>query len=145
MYGFNARSIVERMSGLVQRLRDLYSWWSLELLGDGEAHLQGLRLLKENLSPSQRHQLELLNYFDVVGGKTGTLYRIHFGDQMNIAQLDASGKRVDGLCFLPEGGLPVGDTMLAQKIALELFETDALRSAVHLLPWRVAHPPYNRR
>jgi len=131
------------MSGLIQKLRDFCSWWSLEPLGDKKAHQQGLRLLRQNLSPSQRNQLELLNYFDVVGGKTGALYRIHLGDRMNIAQLDANGERVRGLCFLPKGGLPVGDTMLAQKVALELFEIDALRAATHLLPWEVPYPPFN--
>jgi hypothetical protein len=134
------------MSGLFQRLRDIYSYWfSLELQAGGQAHLQGLRLLKENLTPSQREQLELLDYFDVAGGKTGTRYRIHLGDRMNIAQLDASGTRVRGLCFLPKGCLPVGDTMLAQKLALELFEVEALRRATHLLPWEVPYPPYNFR
>src|SRR5688572_33071768 len=119
------------MSGLVRRLRDLCYWWVLEPLVEEKAHQQGLRLLKQNLSPSQRHQLEFLDYFDVVGGKTGTRYRIHLGDRMNVAQLDASGTRVRGLCFLPIGGLPVGDTMLAQKLALELFEVEALRRATH--------------
>ena len=133
------------MSGLVQRLRYLCGWWSLELLGDEKAHRQGLRLLKQNLSPGQSNQLELLNYFDVVGGKTGTLYRIHMGDRINVAQLDASGNCVGGLCFLPKGGLPIGDTMLAQKLALELFEIEALRAATHLLPWEMPHPPYNFR
>ena len=46
------------------------AWWSLELLANGEAHREGLRLLKENLTPRQRHQLEVFNYFDVVGGVT---------------------------------------------------------------------------
>src|SRR5262245_13917451 len=143
--GFNAPSMVQRMSGLVQRLRDLCCWWSLELLRDEKAHQQGLRLLKQNLSPSQRIQLEMLNYFDVVGGKTGTLYRIHLGDRMNIAQLDTSDNRVRGICFLPQSDLPVGDTMLAQKLALELFEIEALRVATHLLPWEAPYPPYHFR
>src|SRR5262245_18350050 len=112
------------MSGLVQRLRDLCCWWTLEPPRDEKAHEQGLRLLKQNLSPGQRNQFEGLEYFDVVGGRTRNLYRIHFGDRMNIAQLEASGTRVRGLCFLPKGGLPVGDTMLSQKIALEMFDTE---------------------
>jgi hypothetical protein len=33
------------------------------------------------------------------------------------------------LCFEPQGQLPVGDVMLAQKVALELFESKALRVA----------------
>jgi hypothetical protein len=128
------------MSGLVQRLRDLYRGWSLELLANGEAHREGLRLLKENLTPRQRDELEVFNYFDVVGGVTGTPYRIHFGDRMNIDQLDARGKCSRVLCFVPEGQLPVGDTMLAQKLALELFETEVLEKANRVLPWQVPAP-----
>ena len=48
---------------------------------------------------------------------------------MNVEQLDRTGKRIGVLCFMPEGGLAVGDVMLAQKIALELFETEALQIA----------------
>ena len=38
------------------------------------------------------------------------------------------------LCFAPEGGLVVGDVMLAQKLALELFESDTLKVANRLSP-----------
>jgi len=96
--------------------------------------------LKENLTPRQRDELEVFNYFDVVGGVTGTPYRIHFGDRMNIDQLDARGKCSRVLCFVPEGQLPVGDTMLAQKLALELFETEVLEKANRVLPWQVPAP-----
>jgi hypothetical protein len=33
------------------------------------------------------------------------------------------------LCFMPRGKLAEGDIMLAQKLALELFEADALKVA----------------
>jgi hypothetical protein len=33
------------------------------------------------------------------------------------------------LCFEPQGALPVGDVMLAQKVALELFEWETLAVA----------------
>jgi hypothetical protein len=94
-----------------------------------------MRLLIDNLSSTQRDQLKLLDYFDVVGGETGTRYRIHFGNLVNVEQLDASGKRERMLCFMPIGHLPVGDTMLAQKIALELFETEALQTANERQAW----------
>ena len=58
----------------------------------------------------------------MIGGDTGKRYRIHHGYQMNVEQLDQNGRRTRLLCFMPRGGLPVGDIMLAQKIALELFE-----------------------
>ena len=94
-----------------------------------------MRLLTDNLSPAQRDQLEVSNYFDVVGGDTGTRYRIRFGNLMNVEQLDSHGKCMRLLCFAPEGRLPVADTMLAQKIALELFETEAVHTANERQEW----------
>ena len=94
-----------------------------------------MRLLTDNLSPAQRDQLEVFNYFDVIGGDTGTRYRIRFGNLMNVEELDSSGKRTRLLCFAPEGRLPVADTMLAQKIALELFETEAVHTANERQEW----------
>lgn len=84
---------------------------------------------RPNLSPEQRASYEKNNYFDVKGGSSGKTYRIRHGRQMNIEQLDAKGSRVCGWCFLPQGGLVAGDCMLAQKTALELFETEALKVA----------------
>ena len=88
-----------------------------------------MQLLVSNLSPIQRQQFARHNYFDVIGGETGMRYRIHDGRTLNIAELNESGGCVRLLCFEPEGTLPVGDVMLAQKIALELFETEAIRVA----------------
>ena len=48
---------------------------------------------------------------------------------MNVERLDQSGRRVELLCFVPETQLPLGDVMLAQKLALELYEIDALNAA----------------
>ena len=48
---------------------------------------------------------------------------------MNVEELNAAGRRVGLLCFMPEGRLPICDNMLAQKIALELFELEALKIA----------------
>ena len=67
--------------------------------------------------------------FDVIGGRSGTRYRIHHGYQMNIEQLDWAGRRVRLLCFAPKGRLAIGDIMLAQKLALELYEEDAILAA----------------
>jgi hypothetical protein len=98
-------------------------------VGSKEAKERGLRLLKENLTPVQREQYDRHRYFDVVGGKSGRRYRIWHGHQMNIEQLDKSGKHICGWCFMPQGRLVAGDVMLAQKVALELFENEALRIA----------------
>lgn len=97
--------------------------------GSTEAQERGIRLLKENLTLAQRQQYEKHWYFEVVGGKTGKRYRIRHGRSMNIDQLDKNGRRVCGWCFFPKGGLVTGDVMLAQKVALELFEAEALMIA----------------
>ncbi|MGA7323918.1 MAG: hypothetical protein WBX25_05430 [Rhodomicrobium sp.] len=88
-----------------------------------------MRLLDENLTSVQREQYERHGYFDVAGGETGRRYRIRKGFQMNVEQLDNKNRPVRVLCFMPEGDLVVGDMMLAQKLALELFESDTLEVA----------------
>jgi hypothetical protein len=62
----------------------------------------------------------------VIGSDTGTRYRIRNGRTLNVAQLNASGGCVRLLCFEPRGALPLGDILLAQKVALELFESEAI-------------------
>jgi hypothetical protein len=95
----------------------------------GEAWERGLQLLEEHLSPEQRKQYDASGYFDVTGGTSGKRYRIRQGSSMNIEQLDKKGRRVCTLCFMPTGRLVTGDVMLAQKVALEVFERDALKIA----------------
>jgi hypothetical protein len=102
--------------------------------GSPEAQDRGLRLLTENLTPAQRGQYENGQYFDVSGGTSGNRYRIRHGRSMNIDQLDKWGQRVCGWCFVPQGRLVTGDVMLAQKVALELFEPEALHVAHKILP-----------
>jgi len=124
--------------GLAQTLRPRHDTLRFPVFGAGrtylderrsEAHERGMRLLKENLTPAQLQQYSRYGYFEVIGGKTGKRYRIRHGRSMNIDQLDKNGRRVCGWCFFPEGNLVTGDVMLAQKVALELFETDALKIA----------------
>ena len=57
-------------------------------ISDTEAQDRGIQFLTQNLSPTQRQQLEKLRYFDVIGGETGKRYRIWHGYQMNVEQLD---------------------------------------------------------
>jgi hypothetical protein len=101
-----------------------------------EAQDRGIQFLTENLSPTQRQQYEKYGHFEVIGGDTGKRYRIWHGCQLNVEQLDQNGRRVR-LCFMPRGGLPVGDIMLAQKVALELFESEAIKIANGSLEWEV--------
>jgi hypothetical protein len=86
-------------------------------------------LLKEWLSPAQLALFESKGYFEVKGSHSGKCYRIRCARQLNIDQLDAEGIPVAVWCFGPAGCLPVGDIMLAQKIALETDEQRALAVA----------------
>jgi hypothetical protein len=86
-------------------------------------------LLKEWLSPEQLAQLERHGYFEVRGSHSGKCYRIRRDRNMNIDELDGKGFRVAVWCFGPTGQLPLGDNMLAQKIALETDEQAALAIA----------------
>ena len=117
------------MPGFWRTVRQLVRAWDEEgprLPPDRPGHERSLRLLVSNLTPEQRKQFALYDYFDVIGSDTGTRYRIQNGRSLNVTQLNASGGRVRALCFEPEGALPLGDVMLAQKIALELFESEAI-------------------
>jgi hypothetical protein len=98
---------------------------------------RGMRLLKQNLTPEQLSQYEAYGYFDVVGGDTGHRFRIHRGEAMNIDEYDHTGGCVSRWCFLPVGHLVKGDVLLAQKMALELFEASA-RAVANKYP---AHRP----
>ena len=104
-----------------------------------EGERRSLQLLESNLSPEQRKQFALNGFFDVTGGDTGTRYRIYQGRALNVGQLNASGARERMLCFEPEGTLPTGDIMLAQKMALELFERKALEVANSSPTWVFEH------
>jgi hypothetical protein len=100
-----------------------------------EAEDRSHQLLVSNLSDPQRAQFLAQGSFDVIGGDTGKRYRIKRERQMNIEELDRIGQRTKLLCFMPKGDVPLGDMMLAQKLALELFETEALRVAIRAAVW----------
>jgi hypothetical protein len=95
----------------------------------GEAEQKALALLKQWLSSVQLAQYEGNGHFEVTGSHSGKRYRIRRGRQMNIDELDEHGAQIAVWCFGPEGCLPVGDVMLAQKIALETDEHAALAVA----------------
>jgi hypothetical protein len=90
------------------------------------AEMRAANLLKEWLSSEQLAQYEAYRYFDVIGGQSGTLYRVRYGTGMNITQMGSGGKIEAGLCFVPCEPLVAGDVMLAQKIALETDEWSAI-------------------
>jgi hypothetical protein len=93
-----------------------------------EAEQKAHALLRAWLSPEQAQQYNS-KHFDVIGSDTGTPYRIRHGRMVNIDQLDSAGNRVCAWCVVPEGNLAASDCMMAQKIALETFETKALAIA----------------
>jgi hypothetical protein len=90
--------------------------------------------LRQWLSPAQRAQLAESGYFEVVGGETGRRYRIYAGAATNVCEVSERGRQKVGLCFVPVGELPIGDVMLAQKIALENSEGCALAVARRFAP-----------
>jgi hypothetical protein len=95
----------------------------------GEIEARSLKLLREWLSEEQRRCYEERGYFEVIGSDSRRVYRIHRARQMNVKQLDDSGKPICGWCFLPDGNLAAGDVMLAQKVALETDERGAIAVA----------------
>jgi hypothetical protein len=103
-----------------------------------EAEARGLKLLKEWLSPAQLDAYQAHRYFEVVGCDSGNVYRVRHGLQGNVEQLDEGGEQaVCRWCFGPEDLSLAGDTMLAQKIALETDEIAALQMANRLPPRRM--------
>ena len=96
-----------------------------------QAQEKSLALLRRWLSPEQAAQYNSKEQFDVIGSDTGTRYRIRHGHMTSIDQLDSAGDEVCAWRFVPEGNLAAGDCMLAQKIALERFESGALAIANH--------------
>jgi hypothetical protein len=93
------------------------------------AEEKGAALLRSWLSPGQAELWDSHRVFYVFGSDTGTCYRIKYGRAMNIDELDSRGRVVARWCFGPRGNLAVGDVLLAQKIALETMELEALAKA----------------
>jgi hypothetical protein len=76
----------------------------------------------------QRFTLHKYGFFEV-RGYTAKCYRIHCGRNMNIYEVGTGQTQVAIWCFGPVGHLPLGDVMLAQKLALETDEQAALAVA----------------
>jgi hypothetical protein len=90
---------------------------------------RGITLLREWLSAQQQAQFDATKSFEVIGSDSGKRYRILYGTETNIQELDEAGRPVAGWCFIPSGQLVAGDVMLAQKIALETDEEASLKIA----------------
>jgi hypothetical protein len=97
------------------------------------AEARGVAWLKSCLSPEQLADYDRTRSFDVIGHHTGNRYRICWGTSQNIIRLETSivdglEKPAERLYFGPRG-VPIGDILLHQKIALEGDEEAALRIA----------------
>jgi hypothetical protein len=122
----------QRLRAACARWIRSYRNWVSERAAVREA--RGLKLLRGWLSPRQRAQYDARGYFEVVGCQTGRLYRIHHGIAVNVHELNSAGQVQTGWCFVPDSKLVAGDVMLAQKIALETDERDALAVAREFKP-----------
>lgn len=90
------------------------------------ANVRAEALLRRNLSAEQVDDLLSKGCFYVsVGGRR---YRIDRGTHGNIREVDAAGRSIARFCAQPSG-VPVADSMLAQKLALEADEAAFLRVA----------------
>jgi hypothetical protein len=94
-----------------------------------EAEKRAVALLLSWLTPEQEEQWHARGDFEAIGCDTGSRYRITYRPVMNVHELDHDGRPVAQWCFTPEGKLAVGDVLLAQKIALETMEREALATA----------------
>jgi hypothetical protein len=94
-----------------------------------EVERRAYELLISNLSSSQLEQFNSRGRFEVTGSDTGSRYVIRNMTSINIDQLNSRGLCVKKWCFGPQGNLAQGDVLLAQKVALECFENDALSLA----------------
>jgi hypothetical protein len=94
-----------------------------------EAEARALELLKSCLNASQLATYNESKFFYVTGGVSGRRYRIRFGRSFNIDQLDEGDKLVCRWCVTPSATLVTADILVAQKIALESCEMEALTVA----------------
>jgi hypothetical protein len=105
--------------------------WEEEQAAKRMAHHRANRraeaLLRGCLTPEQQHDLETKGcfYVETPGGRR---YRIDRGTHGNVKRLDERGSILAGYCAQPNG-IPVADSMLAQKLALEADEDGFLRVA----------------
>jgi hypothetical protein len=94
-----------------------------------QAEEKSLVLLQSWLTADQHAQWERERQFEVTSSHTGGQHRITNAISTNVLQLDRSGQVVAKWCFSPAGSLARGDVLLAQKVALETMEFQALAVA----------------
>lgn len=85
-----------------------------------EADGRAMELLKSCMTQEQWESLCAVGFF-YVKAKSGRKYRIDRGTHGNVKVVDKDNKVIERLCIQP-GGVPVGDSMLAQKLLIETAE-----------------------
>ncbi|NEX60519.1 hypothetical protein [Noviherbaspirillum galbum] len=83
------------------------------------AKRRALGLLTGLLDTEQRQEFRTLRYFHVIGGSTGTRYRIRVASFANIDVLGATGRPMYRLCAHPAGDIPIYDIMAGQLLHLQ--------------------------
>lgn len=91
------------------------------------ANAKAKALLRTLLDAGQRKQLDEHRYFDVIAGKSKRCYRIHSNTHGNVRLMEGE-REVMSYCAQPHG-VPVEDSMLAQKLQLEHDEEGFLKVA----------------
>jgi hypothetical protein len=128
VFGFG--SILPQNRSRIRAIQALFVKYGAENTPEGRS----LILLRRCLSPEQLEQFAARGYFEVTGSDSKKRYRIHAGTSVNVCEVDEEGRRQEGLCFMPIGSLPIGDIMLAQKIALESCEHEVRAVANRFAP-----------
>lgn len=83
---------------------------------------KALQLLLDNLDDNQAEIYKRTGAIPVTG-QSGKLYRIRKGTCRNVEEVDCKGCVIRHLCFHPKDSqIPVYDSMLTQKLMLELHE-----------------------
>jgi hypothetical protein len=83
------------------------------------AKRRALTLMLGLLNPEQREEFRRYRHFHVIGGATGTRYRIRVAAFANIDVLGPTGRTMYRLCVHPGGDVPVYDAMAAQMLHLQ--------------------------
>jgi hypothetical protein len=91
---------------LTARLRVHGSHWDALAGARDAANERAIALLKTCLTPEQREDYEKHQFFDVIGSDTGRLYRIKYGTQGNIIEIDKRRGPEDLRLVLLTGGRP---------------------------------------
>ena len=98
-----------------------------------EAEAKSLDLLESLLTREQKTMLREYGYF-LVEAKSGRLYKINRGTHGNVKVIDRLTRvTLESLCIQPND-VPVGDSMLMQKIMIETAEEVFRRHANISLP-----------